>query len=172
VPGKRADDDGTGWAALLRRIDAEDSVLPADAVAMVSAVDLFTAIRPTAGGGGVAPGTRGAVDDAPPPPATVFAMPVPQLLTATLGIAPQPFADVDAAFSIEGDALRWEQEWPALRRKLLTNPLVVLTGFSGLIGRVTIARSGSSVHVHVDATEMETTRILQLASAQLSAIGR
>jgi hypothetical protein len=178
----RAGEDGTGWAALLRRIDAEDSVMPPDAVAMVSASDLFSArgLRATMD---VAPGTRGAVDldapggshDAPggsPPTATVLGLPVPRVLTATLGIAPQPFADIGADFTAEGDALRWEQEWPTLRHKLLTNPLVVLTGFSALIGRVTLDRQGLSVHLHVDATELETIRLLELAAAQLAAMGR
>jgi hypothetical protein len=99
-------------------------------------------------------------------------LPVPQVLTATLGIAPQPFADIDAQFASEADAARWEQEWPQLRHKLLTNPLVVLSGFSALIGRTSLAREASTIRLHIDATELETLRILEIAAAQLTAIGR
>ncbi len=167
-------DDGTGWALLVRRIDAEDSVLPPNAVAMVSAVDLFSArtLRPALD---VVPGTRGAVDDGPAlgaAGATVMGLPVPRMLTATLGVTPQPFAEIDAEFSGEPDAARWEQEWPALRRKLLTNPLVVLSGFGGLVGRLTLARQGVVVHLHVDATELEATRILGILAAQMPPLGR
>jgi hypothetical protein len=161
--------DENSWALLIRRIDAEDSVLPPDAVAMVSASDLFSArsLRPALD---VAPGTRGAVDDAPAAGGTIFGLPVPRLLTATLGIAPQPFADVVAEFASDDDALRWEKEWPALRHKLLTNPLVVLSGFSGLVGRATVSRDAAGIHMHIDATEVEATRILQLLSAQMTAM--
>jgi len=55
---------------------------------------------------------------------------------------------------------------------LLGNPLVVLSGFSGLIGRATLTRAGPTVHLRVDATELETTRILQLVAAQMAALRR
>ena len=165
-----APDDGSGWTALLRRIDAEDSVMPASAVAMVSVVDLFAARGP-----GAAPrpvgGTRGAVDEGPMADPTLLGLPVPAALTVTLGVTPQPFADLDADFVNAADALRWEQEWPALIHKLLTNPLVIVTGFSGLIGRATLVRSETSLRIHVDATEQETTRILEFAATQMSLLG-
>jgi hypothetical protein len=168
-------DDGAGWTALLRRIDAEDSVMPPDAVAMVSASDLFSA-RTLRERVDVAPGTRGTVDEdvnkGSPSGATVMGLPVPRVVAATLGIVPQPFADIGAEFTSDGDAIRWEQEWPALRHKLLTNPLIVLAGFSGLVGRVSLDRQGLAVHLHIDATELETIRILELAASQLAAMGR
>ncbi|MBC8131717.1 MAG: hypothetical protein H7X95_01950, partial [Deltaproteobacteria bacterium] len=175
APAANADDDPDGWAALIRRLDAEDSILPPDAVAMVSAVDLFSArsLRATLD---VVPGTRGAVDDDHVPTAgvrtaaTIMGLPVPGTLTATLGVTPQPFADIDAVFATEIDAIQWDQEWPILRRKLLGNPLVVLSGFSSLVGRATLTRAGGTVHLHIEATALETTRILQLIAAQMSAM--
>jgi len=156
------------WTALIRRIDAEDSIMPANAVVVLSAEDLFA---PPGAHAGVAPGTRGAVDEAPTHPRgrtpTVFGLPVPQGLTATIGIAPQPFADLDATFTAEAQAARWETEWPALRRQFLANPLVVLTGFSALLGRVTLSRDGATVHVHIQATELELIRVMQLLSTQV-----
>ena len=155
------------FAALVRRIDAEDSIMPGNAVVMLSAEDLFA---PPGARAQVAAGTRGAVDDAPPRPArtpNVFGLPVPRVLTATIGIAPQPFADVDASFAAEADAARWETEWPTLRRQFLSNPLVVLTGFSSLLGRIEVARDGATVHVHIQATELELIRIMQLLSTQV-----
>jgi hypothetical protein len=165
-----ARDDGSGWAALLRRIDAEDSVMPANAVAMVSVVDLFSVHGP-----GAAPRTagetRGAVDDGPTAEPKLLGMPTPATLSATLGVSPGPFVDIDADFSSADDATRWEQEWPALIHKLLTNPVVIVTGFSGLIGRATLVRSEASVRVHIDATEQETTRFLDFVATQMSLLG-
>jgi|GEM_PF-1103398 len=161
------------WADLLGRIDAEDSVLPGDAVAMLSVVDLFSA-RGVQSAVGVGAGTRGSVDgearagEDRARGATVFGLPVPRVLTATLGVAPQPFAIIDAELEVEADAIRWESEWPGLRHKLLTNPLVVLTGFSGLVARATLERTAAVVRLRIDATDLETTRLLQLAASQLS----
>jgi hypothetical protein len=160
-------DEHASWAALIRRIDAEDSIMPANAVAMLSGEDLFSGRRPR-----VVAGTRGTDDDARPPPvAHLYGLPVPGVFTATIGIAPQPFADVDGTFSTEADAAQVEQRWPALRHTLLSNPLVVLTGFSGLIGRVSLSRAGATIHLHIDATEMETIRILQLLATQAFPLG-
>ncbi|HEX2656631.1 MAG TPA: hypothetical protein VHU40_00095 [Polyangia bacterium] len=156
-------DEHADFAALIRRIDAEDSIMPANAVVMLSAEDLFGPRHAHVVGG-----TRGAVDDPPrAPSANVFGLPVPRVLTATIGIAPQPFADLDASFTAQADATRWEAEWPALRRQFLSNPLVVLTGFSSLLGRVELSREGSTVHVHIQATELELIRIMQLLSTQV-----
>ncbi|MES1204753.1 MAG: hypothetical protein ABUS79_02340 [Pseudomonadota bacterium] len=165
--------DPNNWALLIRRIDAEDSILPPDAVAMVSAADLFSA-RTLRGTLDVAPGTRGAVDDdtAAAAGATVMGLPVPRLVIATMGILPQPFADIDAEFSQEVDAARWEEEWPKLRHKLLTNPLVVLSGFGGLIGHAALHRAGATVHMRVDATELEAVRLLQIIASQMPALRR
>jgi hypothetical protein len=166
VPEAAAANEHADWTALIRRIDAEDSIMPANAVVVLSAEDLFAPP-----GARVAAGTRGAVDEPPAHPhgrtPTVFGLPVPQGLTATIGIAPQPFADLDATFTAEAQAARWETEWPALRRQFLANPLVVLTGFSALLGRVTLSRDGATVHVHIQATELELIRVMQLLSTQV-----
>ena len=53
-------DEHASWAALIRRIDAEDSVMPADGVAMLAVENLFAG-RPR--GPRTAPGTRGSDDD-------------------------------------------------------------------------------------------------------------
>ena len=170
APGRAPADEHADWAALIRRIDAEDSILPADAVAMVSVEGLFGA-RPA--GPRAAPGTRGTDDEGPAPfaAARIYGLPLPPVLTATRGVTPQPFADVDGAFTDEADAMAWEREWPALKRKLMANPLVVLTGFSGLLGRVSVTRAEATIHIRVDATELELVRILQLLATQAFPLG-
>jgi hypothetical protein len=118
------------------------------------------------------PGTRGAVDEDAPATATVMGLPVPRLLTATLGATPAPFANLDAEFTSEGLALRWEEEWPRMRHKLLSNPLVVFGGFAPLIRRAVLERAGATVHMHLPATEAETRAILNLLATQLTALRR
>jgi hypothetical protein len=167
-------DEHASWATLIRRIDAQDGIMPENAAALLSAEDVFSPRRPRSGSAAVA-GTRGTSDEgpgvAPEPAPRIYGLPVPHLLTATIGIAPQPFADIDGDFSDASDAAAWEQQWPELRHKLLANPLVVLTGFSGLLGRVTLARTKTTVHIHIDATEMEMVRILQLVATQAFPLG-
>ena len=150
--------EGDAWRALLRRIDAEDSVLPANAVAMLNAVEIFSApgLRRGLGalsGGVPASGTGGAPN---------LDLPVPKVLTLVLGAAPTPFADLGAEFSSEADAQRWEQAWPGLRDKLAVSPYLVLTGFVSLLGRAELEREGAVVRLHQTATEAETVRLLEL----------
>jgi hypothetical protein len=138
------------WKALLRRIDAEDGVLPPEGIAMVSLVDIFK------------PASASAADTA-----VVLGMKVPRIVTAVLGAAPEPFLEITAEFAAEAEARHWETEWPALRRRLLVNPYVVLGGFAGLLGRVALEREGSLVRLRETATSDEALRLLELATHYL-----
>jgi hypothetical protein len=136
------------WRALLRRIDAEDGLLPPKGIAMVSAVDIFKA---------AATGTT----------PILFGMEVPRAITAVLGVDGSPFLDVTAEFASEAEAGHWEAEWPALQRKLRVNPYLVLTGFVPLLARVTLTRDGSAMRLHETATADETVRLLELVARAL-----
>ena len=137
------------WATLLRRIDAENGLLPPNAVAMASAVDLFQ--------------RRG---NAP----LVFLgveLELPRALAVVLGVDPEPFLEITATFPGEAEARRWEATWPTLKSKLRSNPYVVLGGLSSLVARLTSTREGSSVILRLTATEEETVRLLQVAATAL-----
>jgi hypothetical protein len=147
--GEREAAPSPSWAALLRRIDAETGLLPENAVAMASAVDLFQRR-----------------DNAP----LVFLgveLELPRALTVVLGVEPEPFLEITATFPGEVEARRWEATWPVLRAKLRTNPYVVLSGLSTLVARLTSTRDGSTVRLRLTATEEETVRLLQVAAAAL-----
>jgi hypothetical protein len=135
------------WKALLRGIDSEESVLPPEGIAMVSAVDIFK------------PASASAADTA-----VVMGMEVPRIVTAVLGASPDPFLEITAEFAAEAEARHWETEWPGLRRKLLVNPYVVLGGFTGLLGRIALEREGTLVHLRETATSDEALRLLQIAA--------
>jgi hypothetical protein len=137
------------WASLLRRIDTENGLLPPNAVAMASAVDLF---KRSANGPVVFLGLE---------------LDVPHAITAVLGVQPEPFLDLTATFSSEVAARHWEETWPALQRKLRTNPYVVLGGMSSLVSRLSSAREGAVVKLRLTATQDETVRLLQLAASAL-----
>jgi hypothetical protein len=162
------------WGALLRRIDAEDGIMPAGAVAMVSATDLF-GVRSLATG--VDPGSRGhapagAAPGAPaarPPTGTIAGMEVPRVITLSIGVDPSPFLDVVAEFDNEEQARHWERDWPALHQRLTTNPYVMLTGFSALVGRAELSRVDTTVHLRETATEPETLRLLQIVARFMGA---
>ena len=163
------------WGALLRRIDAEDGIMPAGAVAMVSATDLF-GVRNLANG--VDPGSRGHVP-APTSPAgahaarqptgTIAGMEVPRVITVSIGLDPSPFLDVIADFDDEDQARHWERDWPALHQRLNTNPYVMLTGFSALVGRAELSRVDTTIHLHETATDAETLRLLQIVARFMGA---
>lgn len=153
APSSPGPPEGDAWRALLRRIDAEDSILPPHAVAMLNAVDIFSARTLRRGLGAVA-------GSAP----TIFDLPVPKVMTLVLGVDPRPFAELTAEFADEAAARRWEAAWPGLRNKLAVNPYLVLSGFVSLLGRVDLDREGAVVHLHQTATEGETIRLLQLVA--------
>lgn len=137
------------WTSLLRRIDTESGLLPQNAVAMASAVDLF---RRSANGPVVFLGVE---------------LDVPRAITAVLGVEPEPFVELTATFADEAAARHWEETWPVLQRKLRTNPYVVLGGMSSLVSRLTSTREGATVKLRLTATQDETVRLLQVAASAL-----
>jgi hypothetical protein len=145
--------EGTGWASLLSRIDAEEGLIPSDAVMMLKGTDLVRGVTKT----GRLP--------------TLFGMEIPPEVSATVGIAEGPSLDVSGTFKEESAALRWEAQWPAVQGKVLSNPWATLMGFSGLARRTSLVREGNTVRLHVAATEDEVLRLLMLAS-QFAALGR
>ncbi len=163
--------EGPQWGALLRRIDAEDGIMPTDAVAMISATDLF-GVRNLARG--VDPGSRGRPSDAGTPAAvaraarqptgTIGGMEVPRVITVSIGVEPSPFLDVVAEFDDEDQARHWEDTWPSLHQRFMTNPYVMITGFSTLVARAQLSRSGTTIHLRETASEGETLRLLQIVA--------
>jgi hypothetical protein len=137
------------WAGLLRRIDAV-GLLPADGIAMLSAVDIFK------------PKSESAADTP-----IFLGMEVPRIITAVIGADPDPFLEITAEFAAESEAQHWQTEWPKLQRKLRVHPYLVLTGFSGLAARATLTREGSVVRLRETATSEETLRLLELATHAL-----
>jgi len=159
------------WGELLRRIDAQDGIMPGDVVAMISATDLF-GVRNLARG--VDPGSR-AGQPAPGgkparlPTGTIAGMEVPRVITVSIGIEPSPFLDVIAEFDDEDQARHWERDWPALHRRLATHPYVMLTGFSALVARAELSRTDSTIHLRETATDAETLRLLQIVARFIGA---
>jgi hypothetical protein len=136
-----------GWATLLTRIDAEEGLMPADGAVMVNAVDIFKSRAP-----------------APGEPPVLYGMPVPTAINAVIGIADAPYLDIVAEFKTEAPAGQWETQWPTVQRKLRTNPLLVLSGFSPLVTRARLEREGRTVRLHLAVSRDETLRLLAMAS--------
>ena len=154
------------WGALLRRIDAEDGIMPADAVAMLSAVDIFSA--PSLQRGlNVVPRGRALsqkLGEQPVSPGTVMGMEVPRTITASIAIKPSPSLDIVAEFESLEQATHWEQAWPDLHQRFRTNPYVMLTGFGPLVGRAELTRTEKTVRLKLNATDEETLRLLQIVA--------
>jgi hypothetical protein len=138
------------WSALLRRIDAQDGLLPPEGIAMVSASDMFK------------PKSADTADTA-----VFLGMEVPRVVTGIIGLDPEPYLEITGEFAAEAEARRWEEAWPALKGKLRSNPYVVLTGFSRLVGRATLSRDGSAIHLRDTASADETLRLLEMLTRAL-----
>jgi hypothetical protein len=150
----------TSWRDLVARLDAEDSAMPEDAAFMMTATHL---LFPGGASGYVVPSTRGASDDTPPRPVGNAAGPVPETITLVVG-AEAPFIEIIAEFNSAADADQWERDLPTWKHKLLANPLVLLSGFSALVGRAQPSRDGNTLQVRADTTADELRRLLTLAT--------
>ncbi len=154
-----------GWSELVARIDAEDSALPEDAVFMLTATNLV--VFP--GVSTVVPGSRGQVDD----DARAVAMPNPRVVTLVSGVEPETYLEFIAEFSNQADARAWEQGFPAWKRRLLVNPVVLLAGFAPLLDRFELVREESSVFLRTEASAQEMQRLLaMITNLARTAMGR
>jgi hypothetical protein len=156
-----------GWRELVARIDAEDSALPDDAVFMITATNLFVLPGPSP----VVPGTRGAVDvdvRAQGPYGST-----PQVLTLVAGIDPSPYLELVSEFASESEARAWERDFPAWKRRLLLNPVLLVAGFAPLLDRAEESREERTLFVRASTTAEELQRLLTLVTnLARSAIGR
>ena len=149
------------WVNIAARIAAEDSAMPDDAAFMMTASNLFG----SAGDEGTAASpTLGAKDARPPPhPIGGDNAPVPQTLTLVVG-ADAPFIEILAEFKTAGEADRWERDLPMWKRKIVTNPVVLLSGFSSLASRAQISREENTLRMRIALTTAELQRLLNLAA--------
>ena len=132
------------WSTLLSRIDAEEGLMPPDGDVMMSAVDIFKSRN------GEAP--------------LIYGMEIPSAARAVAGVVgDEPFLDVTAEFANESQARHWEAAWPSIQAKLRGNPMIMLGGFTPLLGRITLEREGESVRLHLTATHDETLRLMGVA---------
>ncbi len=158
--GARSADAGTGrtWTDLVARIDAEDGVLPENAVVMMTAANL---LRP-AGGSALrpVPGTRGTVDDDGP---RAGPSGLPEVISLVAGTAPTAFVEISAEFAQERQAAQWEVEWPALRQKILGNPLALLAGLGPMVSRAELGRDTRTIVLRTTATGAEIRRVIETA---------
>jgi hypothetical protein len=107
----------------------------------------------------VVPPTRGQSDDQPLRP--VGTDPPPQSVTLLVGVE-APFLAISAEFSSAGDADRWERDLPAWKRRIGTNPIVILAGFSSLVGRAEISREDSTLQTRIELSTAELQRLLSV----------
>ena len=121
--------------------------MPPDGAVMINAVDMFKSRAPTPG-----------------EPPMLYGMPLPAAINAVIGIADAPYLDIVAAVQDRGAGAAVGGEWPTLQRKLRTNPLLVLSGFSPLVTRAQLEREGRTVRLHLAVSRDETLRLLAMAS--------
>ena len=94
----------------------------------------------------------------------MFGMEVPAATSGVVSVDDDSVTlDLEGEFPSEEPARHWETEWLAIERKLATNTLVMLTGFSSLVSHATLTRDGRTVRVQLVATHEEALRLLGVA---------
>jgi hypothetical protein len=147
------------WKEIVERIEAEESVLPDDAVFSMSTTNLVSAALAS---DWVVPPTRGVNEDFAVPPAPEDTS--PQSLGFVAGLD-TPYFEIDADFKTASAADRWAREIPRLKHKALINPVVLLGGMSPLIQRSQLSRIGeTSLQVRAESSTEEIQRLLNLAA--------
>ena len=154
--GKPRPRERPNWPEIVERIEAEDSAIPDDAAFMMTASNLFGRAASELV---VVPPTRGQSDDQPLRP--VGTDPPPQSVTLLVGVE-APFLAISAEFSSAADADRWERDLPAWKRRIVTNPIVILAGFSSLVGRAEISREDSTLQTRIELSTAELQRLLSV----------
>jgi hypothetical protein len=154
--GKPRPRERPNWPEIVARIEAEDSAMPDDAAFLMTASNLFGKPAPELI---VVPPTRGQSDDQPLRP--VANVPPPQSLTLLVGVE-SPYLAISADFASVADAERWERDLPAWKRRIGTNPIVLLAGFSSLVGRAEISREGSTLQTRIELSTAELQRLLSV----------
>ena len=144
------------WPEIVARIEAEDSALPDDAAFMMTASNLFGKAAPELV---VVPPTRGQSDDQPLRP--VGSDPPPQSVTLLVGVE-SPFLAISAEFSSAADAYRWERDLPTWKHKIAMNPIVILAGFSSLVGRAENTREDNTLQTRIELSTAELQRLLNV----------
>ncbi len=159
APGAGTDAGGAGpgdWSALVARIDAEDGAVPEDAVFVATATNL---LRP----GAIAAdtGARGGGAEGIPPPR---APAVPTQVSLLAGNGAAPYLEVRAEFQQEDEARASEAQWPAWKRELLANPLVLFARVDPLLSRTELERDGRTLVARTPASSEELLRLLRMAA--------
>jgi hypothetical protein len=146
------------WQDLAKEIDAEDSAMPEDATFMMTATHLLIAGNDAASV--VVPPTRGSSDDSVPQPVGNRS-PLPEVITLVVGTE-TPYIEIIADFKTTSEADQWQRELPSWKRRIATNPVVLLSGFSGLVSRAEASRDGNTLQLRADTSAEELQRLLNL----------
>ena len=147
-----------GWQDLAKDIDAEDSAMPDDATFMMMATHLLIAGNDAPGL--AVPPARGASDDSLPQPVGRRS-PMPEAMTLVVG-TDTPYIEIIADFKTAPEADQWQGDLPSWKRKIATNPIVLLSGFSGLVNRAETSRDGNTLQLRADTSAEELQRLLNL----------
>jgi hypothetical protein len=91
----------------------------------------------------------------------VESAPPPQSVTLLVGVE-SPFLALSAEFNSAADADRWERDLPTWKRKIVTNPIVILAGFSSLVGRAEISREDNTLQTRIELSTAELQRLLSV----------
>ena len=67
-----------------------------------------------------------------------------------------------AEFKTAAETDRWEHDLPAWKRRIVTNPAVLLTGFSSLVSRAQFSREGNTLRTRIEVSTAELQRLLNL----------
>ena len=149
LPDKRAgaQPSEARWSELIARIDDEGGAMPEDAVLMMTAANLVG-------------GRRRSAEPEPAQLSGPGGLKLPEFATVVVGTAPQPFLQADGEFDRPTDARRWFEQWPGLKQQALANPLLLLSGLSGVVSAAEVSREGSTLTLRTTTSPTQMRQIL------------
>lgn len=144
------------WRQLVERLDAHAEAMPADAIVMMTAVNLWRRR-----GGSSDPGSAPGAPAAQAPQVVLGeTLPLPEVLNIVSGVEPTPFLEIGLQMTTGADAEEAERRLPGLKQRALTNPLLLLGGWTAIVARAQIRRLDETVTIRTTAAPQEMRRIL------------
>lgn len=144
------------WRQLIERLDAQAGAMPKEAIVMMTAVNLWR----RRGGSSDLGAAQSAAAPAAPQVVLGESMPLPEVLNIISGVEPEPFLELSLQMTTGADAEDVARRLPGLKQRALTNPLLLLGGYTGLVARAQIRREDETVTVRTTAGPQEMRRIL------------
>ena len=104
-----------------------------------------------------------AVRNLPPQISAQAKMPAPQEAELAMFLEETPKAALTFTFARVADAVAAAKRWPAFKRELTSNPVVLISGFAHLVSSAQVDQKGEDVVLTLSPSYADLVRLLRIA---------